>query len=296
MSTVGAVIDATLNRWLYGTYRTRTNVLNADVSDTTAIIPMQYTAKAVGEGSLIAIDDELMEVIATPAANDLTVIRGMRGTDAVPHTVPAAVEINPRYPRLSVRAAMLDEIESWPETLFAVTTFTDSNSFPSATIDASTKIAPAGVRRVLAVWRAARFTGSDDRWFPVDWSSAKGARGPGTCDIYLEKVPGSAQQFRIVVGTDFVTVPFADNTDLQAEVGVPRSAEDVLQMGAAWRLVMGHEAKRLYTEQQGESRDATEVGSLDIARFGAQLMNMRDAGVAREAKRLKDRFGVGITG
>lgn len=296
MSTVGELIDATLNRWLYGTYRTRTNVLDGDITNTATLIPCKYQPTAVGTGSLISIDDELMEVIASAQNNNLQVIRGQRGTFADTHSDGDEIEINPRYPRLSVRAALLDELEAWPETLFSVTTFVASDAFPSGTIDVSTAVAPALVRRVLAVWGESTRSQSDNRWFPIDWNSAKDARGPGTCDLYIRQVPCRARNFRVVVGTGFVTEFVDDDTDLQVDVGCPRSAEDVLQLGIAWRLVTGHEAKRLYTEQQGESRDATEVGPLNIAQFGAQLMQMRDMGIARESKRLKDRYGMGITG
>lgn len=295
MSAVGELIDATLNRWLVGTYRQKTNVLDQDINDATDTIICKYPPPTVGDGSLIAIDNELMEVTRSPQQSTLNVIRGVRGTNAADHAVPAIIDINPRYPRLSVRAAMLDEIVSWPETLYAVTTVNLSPT--SATIDLSTHVT-GGIRRVLAVWRDGRST-SDDRWRSVDWTSAKDARGPGTCDIYLDNLQAistTARNYRVVVGTDFVTTDFDDGVDLQTQVGVPRSAEDVLQLGIAYRLVMGREAKRLYTEAQGESRDAAEVGGLDIARFGSQLMQMRDVGIAREAKRLKDRYGVGVTG
>lgn len=299
MSTVGQLIDATLNRWLYGTYRTRTNILNSDILETADNVPCKYPPVSVGTGSLIAIDDELMEVIGVPQNNNLPVIRGVRGTAQDVHTAPATIDINPRYPRLSVRAAMLDEIVSWPETMFNVQPFaitTDpTGGTPSATIDVSTTIAPAKVRRVLAVWRQSKRV-TDDRWYSVDFNSAKDARAIGTCDIYLSSVDDCTGSYRVIIGTDFVTDIFTDDTDLQAYTGIPRSAEDVLQLGAAWRLVTGHEAKRLYTEQQGESREAAETGTLDLARFGAQLMQMRDAGLAREAGRLKDRYGIGVSG
>lgn len=296
MSSVGELVDATLNRWLVGTYRSKTNVLDQDIDDATDTIECKFPPPTVGDGTLIAIDDELMEVTRTPQQQTLQVIRGVRGTNAADHTVPATIEINPRYPRLSVRAAMLDEIVSWPETLFAVTAVDMSPT--SGTLDLSGQLTGRAVRRVLAVWRDGTST-SDDRWRPADWTSAKDARGPGTCDIYLDNVQAlstTARNYRVVVGTEFDTTDFDDGVDLQATVGVPRSAEDVLQLGIAYRLVTGREAKRLYTEAQGESRDATEMGSLDIARFGIQLMQMRDSGIAREAKRLKDRYGVGITG
>lgn len=295
MSSVGELIDATLNRWLVGTYRQKTNVLDQDIDDTTDTIECKFPPPTVGDGSLIAIDNELMEITRSPQQSTLNVIRGVRGTNASDHAVPATIEINPRYPRLNVRAAMLDEIVSWPETLFVVSTVPLSPT--SGTLDLSTHVT-GRIRRVLAVWRDGPNT-SDDRWRPADWTSAKDIRGPGTCDIYLDNIQTlstTARNYRVVVGTDFVTDDFDDGVDLQATVGVPRSAEDVLQLGVAYRLVTGREAKRLYTEAQGESRDAAEVGGLDLARFGIQLMQMRDTGIAREAKRLKDRYGVGVTG
>lgn len=299
MSTVGELVDATLNRWLYGTYRTKTNVLNGAIDASTATLDCRYAATA-GEGSLLALDNELMEVTRAPQnVTTLNVIRAVRGTTAATHADGTTIEINPRYPRLSVRAAMLDELVAWPESLYRVTQITDTPVSSSGTIDVSTEIDPLSVRRVLAVWRSARCTTSDDRWFEVDWSSAKDAREPGSCDVYLNDLQATTtltRNYRVVVGTDFVVDPFVDATDLQADVGVPRSAEDVLQLGIAYRLVTGREAKRLFTEAQGESRDATEIGSLDLARFGIQLMQLRDAGLVREADRLRGRYGVGVSG
>lgn len=296
MSTVGQLIDATLNRWLYGTYRTKTNVLDGAIDASTDALTCKYAATA-GEGSLIALDDELMEVTRAPQnVTALSVIRGVRGTTAATHADQTVIEINPRYPRLSVRAAMLDELVAWPESLYRVTQFETAPT--GATIDVDAATTPLTPRRVLAVWRSARDSG-DDRFREVDWSSAKDARAAGSCDVYLNDLANlttTARTYRVVVGTDFVVDPFIDATDLQEDIGVPRSAEDVLQLGIAYRLVTGREAKRLYTESQGESRDATEVGSLDLARFGIQLMQLRDAGLVREADRLKGRYGIGVSG
>lgn len=297
MSTVGELIDATLNRWLYGTYKTKTNVTADLVDDQVADIAFKYPANTVGEGSLLALGDELCEVTrAVQNQTTVNVIRGVRGTLADTHPAGTPVEINPRYPRLNVRAAMLDEIIAWPETLGRVTQIEATPGI--ASLDISALTAPAKVRRVLDVTRSSR-TISDDRWFSADWHSIKDARFPGSCDIYFnnrQSLTCRMRSYRVVVSADFVTDNFDDDTDLQDDVGVARTLEDVLQLGCAWRLVTGREAKRLYTEAQGESRDAAEVGSLDPARFGIQLMQMRDAGIAREAKRLKDRYGVGITG
>ena len=74
-------------------------------------------------GSIIEIGTELMLCKALDTVNDqVTVVRGVRGTSASAHSSGATIKIAPPFPRKNVFDAVVDQINNLFPTLFAVET------------------------------------------------------------------------------------------------------------------------------------------------------------------------------
>ena len=74
-------------------------------------------------GSIIEIGTELMLCKALDTVNDqVTVVRGVRGTTAAAHSSGATIKIAPPFPRKNVFDAVVDQINNLFPTLFAVET------------------------------------------------------------------------------------------------------------------------------------------------------------------------------
>ncbi len=91
---------------------------------------LRLDAQCIGKG-VIEIDDELIWIDTFDKANNnLTVApgfgRGFQGTTAAPHAQYAQVTLAPTFPRVSIKKAINDTINSYYPKLWAVsyTTFT----------------------------------------------------------------------------------------------------------------------------------------------------------------------------
>jgi len=95
-----------------------------------------------------------------------------------------------------------------------------------------------------------------------------------------------------------VATPFNDLDVIWTEsmtmdgLGMTDGMGEVLMYGAAWRLVTGREARRLFTEVESESRNAQEVPALASVQLGKQLKAVRDARLGEEITRLRYAYGV----
>ena len=80
---------------------------------------------ALGAGTVIEIDQELMNTVDLNVVNnEITVRRGARGTTAVAHSANALIKVAPSFTRKAVYDAVVDQIENLYPTLFAVETKT----------------------------------------------------------------------------------------------------------------------------------------------------------------------------
>src|SRR5215472_10897118 len=135
MKNLGDGIDQILNEVLFGTYRGHWNALNGAIGATDGDLTVRYDIQGIGEGSVLAIEQELMYVVpggVNATGKTLTVLRGFMGSDPAAHADNMTLEINPRYPRVNVLNVMHEELESWPNDLYrigsAMTTITDGTS------------------------------------------------------------------------------------------------------------------------------------------------------------------------
>lgn len=79
---------------------------------------------------------------------------------------------------------------------------------------------------------------------------------------------------------------FTALTDLWTSMGMPTVMTDIPPLGAAMRLMVPREVKRNFTENQGDTRRAAEVGAGEVAASMRPIAALRMQRIAAEAARL----------
>jgi hypothetical protein len=254
-------------------------------SDTTLTVA---NTQAVSRG-LVEIGDELIWVDdVDKVATTLTVPpygRGFRGTTAATHASGTRVISAPLFPRSLVKQAINESITAVFPDLWAVGSTTIAYTAAKTTYPL-----PAGVKEILSVtWST---TGPTKEWLPVRrWRLDRNANttsfANGTSlSVYDAILPGRTLQ---VV---YTTVPtqMTNGSDVFSTVtGLPDSTQDVIRLGAAYRMVPFFDAAHLsgmsaeadVAAQQLRGNQSTQLG-----RYFTQMYQMRLAEEAQSLQRI----------
>lgn len=214
----------------------------------TAGIDSDDTTLPVNDGTalsrgLVEIDSELIWVDST-AAMSATVPpygRGFRGTTAASHSSGARVTSSPLFPRQVVKNAINETIDSVYPNLFGVAA-TELTCNPAV----STYSLPAGAKEILAV--SYEQSGPSREWLParrwradVNADTTDFASGV-SLSIYDPVEPNRSIR---VTYTKQPSLLVNDSDEFTTVTGLPSSAEDVVRLGAAYRMVMFLDAAHL---------------------------------------------------
>jgi len=210
-------------------------VLTQAVNDSELTLTVD-DASAISRG-LAEIGDELIYVKSVnTTAGTITVIpggRGWRGTTATSHGVNTVLRNNPTFPRAQIRRALNDTIRGidlraidshefeFDGTQYAYALPTNFQDVTGVAWDApdTTEIWPLIKRFRL------------DRNFRVSGDSST----MRTAIVLLESpMPGRTVRVQYA---KFPTALSSDGDDFVSVTGLPASAEDVIRLGAMWRLV-----------------------------------------------------------
>lgn len=289
MSTFGELTEQTLLQ-LYGytTLQDQSTFLTAGLNASATTLGVGDVA-SVSRG-VLEIDDELMWVDSINTQQSTLTLppygRGFRGTTAAAHDTGARVTSSPMFPRSAVKRAINDAIRAVFPDLFGVGTATIM--FNPAV---STYSLPAGSLDVLQVsWQS---IGPSREWLPVRrWRVDKNAdpttfTSGVTVSLYDAIVPG--RNVRIVY-TKQPTVLSSPSDDYVTVTGLPASTEDVIRLGAAYRMVPFFDSAHLsgMTAEADFSANQRPVGS--SAQLGRFLLQMYQVRLAEETKRLQSLF------
>jgi hypothetical protein len=298
--TVGDLIGQT-RRYLQGTARGALNVLGAAMTDTTGtMVTFLYDlGQSVVKQSYICADDEIMYVLdVQPSAKTATVIRAQLGTTATTHANGTVVECQARFPKPFIRDALQDDIESWPDTVYAQAAVTLSVPSNSYSVDATP--IPSNFISILEVTRkpTTTATASIDPLktsypqigyrYERNLDTANFASGTA---FFLDRADTGGYTIRVVYSLPFVTATFDDSVNLVSTVLLEATMTDIPPLGAAARLLSGREVLRSQLEAQGEARNANEIRVGETLRSATQLRAMRDQRLSEESTRLLGRFG-----
>ena len=258
------------------------------------------TAITIGSASnlakgIIEIDDELIFIDSfNKATSTLNVIpgfgRGYQGTSPAPHSLNAQVTLAPTFPRVSIKKAINDTINALYPNIWAVSSYT-------FTFNASvtTYALPDDVLDVLFIsWQT---TGSSQEWLPINrWRLDKMANAAtfnsnATLSIYDNVQPGRTVQvwYSTTANTlDANTDDFADVT------GLPQSCQDVVTLGASYKLLSFLDAGRInLTSAEADNSDSKtpSTAGVSASRYIFALYQQR---LNEEALKLKDKYPIRI--
>jgi hypothetical protein len=293
MTTANDLVDVTLD-WLLGGQDENVNVLGANVSSSATTLNLSYDLNGVVPGSTICIDVEVMRVVdANNTSKTVTVIRGQRGSTAVAHTSGAVVQVSPRFSRWSVFRAINDDLDSLSGFgLFQMKTLEivyspqimgyDMTNVTNIEQIYSVRYEVPGVRKEWPLLRPA------DYRFERDASTTDFASG-FSLTLYQQCYAG--KKVRIAYKAPFTRM--TDGTDdVQSVAGLPATANDLPPIGAAIRLMYGHEAGRVGYERQPDVRRQSEVPAGSSISAAQGWMRMRQARIDDELRRLSRRYPV----
>jgi hypothetical protein len=207
---------------------------------------------------VIEIDDELIWIDSfNKTSSVLNVIpgfgRGFQGTNPAPHAQYAQVTLSPTFPRVTIKQAINDTINSLFPKLWAInsTTF----YYNSAKI---TYALPDDCQEILGVsWET---TGSTREWLPVrKWrmdamANVASFGSTSTISIYDDIQAGRTVQVWYTTEPNTLesnTEDFADIT------GLPESCRDVVTLGASYKLLSYLDAGRInLTSAEADAADS----------------------------------------
>ena len=244
---------------------------------------------------IIEIDDELIWIDTfDKASSTLNVVpgfgRGYQGTAPAPHSQYAQVTLAPTFPRVSIKKAINDTINSLYPNLWAVASYT-------FTYDASvtTYALPDDLESIIYMsWQT---TGSSQEWLPINrWradpmANASTFNTNNTVSIYDSVQPGRTVQVW------YTTTPntLDANTDDFADVtGLPQSCQDVVTLGASYKLLSFLDSGRInLSSAEADAADSKIPSNASVAssRYIFALYQQR---LNEEALKLKDKFPIRI--
>lgn len=243
-------------------------------------------AAQVSKG-LIEIGDELVYVKSVnKTAGTVTVLpgaRGWKGSTAVAHDVHALVRNNPLFPRVMVKRAINDTIKGIDLKAIGNHTFEFDGTryayqLPSNFND------PVGVSwnapDTTGVWPLIKRYRIDRNYYDEDTASEGQA-------LVLLEYPMPGRNVRVQY-TKYPT-PLADASSF-ADSGLPASAEDVIRLGAMWRLISTVDPGKIVATAPSADLVDTPVRATygsDVARYIYQLFGVR---LAEEKAKQADNY------
>jgi hypothetical protein len=263
-----------------------------------AAITSVSTSMIVGSSSNLAkgtieIDDELIWIDNfTAASNTLNVApgfgRGYQGSTPTSHAQYSQVTLSPSFPRISIKKAINDTINSLYPKLWAV----DSYTF---TFNASqtTYALPDDLEQILFIsWQT---TGSSKEWLPVNRWRADGManlatfNSTNTINIYENIQPGRTVQVYYTTTPDTLD----NNSDDFADVtGLPASSQDVVTLGAAYKLLSFVDSGRISLTSAESDLADSKIPSGAGANNSRYIYALYQQRLNEEALKLQDKFPI----
>lgn len=242
---------------------------------------------------IVEIDDELFWVDSyNKSTGTLTVApgfgRGYNGTQPAPHSTNSQVTLSPTFPRVIIKQAINDTINSVFPKLWAVTSTTFTYN-PAVT----TYALPDDAQDILGLsWES---IGPSKEWIPVRrWrvdpmANADSFNSRNSVSIYDSISPGRTVQ---VWYTKEANTLSSNEQDFANVTGLPSSSKDVIVLGAVSRLLSFIDAGRInYTSAEADLSSTKLGGSTgtSVSRYIYALYQQR---LNEESGRLQGKYPV----
>ena len=294
MPTLGEMIDEIrANLQGYALRQDRiTYVTNSGGLTTTSNSITVGSANNLAKG-VIEIDDELIWIDSfNQATNTMTVApgfgRGYQGTTASPHAQYAQVTLAPTFPRVNIKKAINDTINSFYPKLWAT-------SYTTFTFNASqtTYALPDDAEQILYMsWQT---TGSSQEWLPVNrWrmdpmANAATFNTNNTVNIYENIQPGRTVQ--VWYTTEPNTLD-ASTDDYEDVTGLPGSTYDVTVLGASYKLLSFLDAGRINLSSAEADLNDTKNPYNSGASASRYIFALYQQRLQEEALKLADKYPI----
>ena len=246
MSTFGQLIDRTYREYLRPVEEQEplSQVANLDTITggqgiTAAGTTLQYKEglftpeeeELIGAGSVLEIDSELLMVEdINTVSREITVERGRLGSTAAEHAEDTDIILKPKYPRLNVANAIVDQVIGWCPALYAIkktTITTASTQFVEM---------PAGTQRILQA-KINNSTSNTTVYSDIPLELLTDFAGSATeAAVQFPSAPTSGKSVYVVYASKF-TRPTAETTDLNAVSGLEDFHEQIVMVGAVAQLL-----------------------------------------------------------
>ena len=292
MPTLGDLIDEVKsNLQGYTLRQDRITYLNSAItaSDLSIVVG---NSDNLAKGT-IEIDDELIWIDSFNKANNtLNVVpgfgRGYQQTNPSPHAQYAQVIMAPTFPRVTIKKAINDAINSVYPRLWAVasTTFT----FQASRV--AYALPDEAINVLYASWQT---TGSSREWLPINkWridtmANSAAFNSNKTINIYENIQPGRTVQVWYTTEPDTLDNPTDDFTDV---TGLPETSADVIMLGASYRLLSYLDAGRInLTSAEADIAD-TKLPSTAGASASRYIFALYQQRLTEEALKLADKYPI----
>lgn len=292
MPTLSDLIDEVKsNLQGYTLRQDRITYLNTAITSTgTSIVVGNSDSLAKG---IIEIDDELIWIDSFNKANNTLNVapgfgRGYQQTNPSPHAQYAQVTLAPTFPRVTIKKAINDTINSVYPKLWAVT----STTFTFNASQVTYALPDDAIDVLYASWQT---TGSSREWLPVNrWRLDTMANVPTfnsnkTINIYENIQPGRTVQVWYTEEPDTLDNSTDDFTDVS---GLPSTAADVIVLGASYRLLSYLDAGRInLTSAEADFAD-NKLPSTAGASASRYIFALYQQRLNEEALKLADKFPI----
>lgn len=296
--TVADFVREVRNRWLEPARTMEFDKLNGAITTGDSYITGTYVPDGIRAGQTIEIDHELMLVWgAGSTANTRIVERGFDGSTADSHADSSLVRIGPRWPAVVIARALVEEVQSWPGTVYALVSGDFTLAADKMVLDLD-GLSGFEVLRLCRVQRKKVLVGvpnTDGRW-PVVAATIERRQQttdfPSGFALRVNEVLESGEQLRITVGYKHpIPASVLPTTDLGTGFHLTASQRDICLAGAAARLLVGTESERTDTASIGRGRMAEQVPPGHRLQAGEEgLWRMRDRLLDNEVRRLHRQY------
>lgn len=270
MTTPATAVARVRRDHLLAGHREERNRLASPATDAETTLTFQYDLGRIKGQARLSVGFEDMGVWeASDGAKTAVVERGDDGTTAVAHDVGDVVIVNSPFTPARVLAALEDELAA----------LSSAGLFRMRTVDLTYDSAVmgydlTGVADLTSVYEVRGATSGPEEDWPIldSWDVARDMPtttfASGTA-LILRDEGEQGHTIRVRYRAPFGVVDDPHTDDLQDDIGLPATADDLLQIGTAIRLVAPREVKRNFTEAQPDTRRSEEVPT------GSQLQSVR---------------------
>jgi len=270
------------------------NLANSGGINATQLNVVIGSAENLAKG-IVEIDDELLWINTFDRnSNTLNAIpgfgRGYGGTTPSPHAENAMVTMTPTFPRVNVKKAINDTINSLYPKLFAV----NSVVFTFNAAQVAYPL-PDDARDVLFVsWQT---VGPSREWLPVNrWRIDRMANVAAfdttkTVNIYDKIMPGrKVQVYYSTIPNDLTN----GNDDFAAVTGLPETSRDVITLGAAYKLLSYLDTGRINLSSAEADINDNKLPSTAGASASKYVFALYQQRLMEESNKLQDRFPIRV--